>query len=314
MATAKKTLQDFNRAKDRYDDGRTSAQSRVALVTQTLQSMPEVAAIDEQAADAMCKSVELFNQQVSQLAELDKQYNVAAQQKAGRDAQITSLQQSIQTAQQQLTQQAPPDQYQQAKTTLTFVMGTREKLAELAGQFKQLQEQRAGSLKELQSLEEKAKQMDGLKKYQSLCERARTVLHYDNLPRLAMQRYLGTLNSKLNQFLSLFEVPFTCTIKNNLDVVCNVPDIGEKPAARLSGGQKVMLGIAFRIAVYNMFASDLGFMILDEPTSELDDDRIDNVANMFESVGQYARNAQMQLIVITHKEALKRTFDHTIEL
>jgi poly(A) polymerase len=59
-------------------------------------------------------------------------------------------------------------------------------------------------LKELQSLEEQAKQMEGLKKYQTLCERARTVLHYDNLPRLAMQRYLGVLNTKMNEFLKLF--------------------------------------------------------------------------------------------------------------
>jgi DNA repair exonuclease SbcCD ATPase subunit len=75
-----------------------------------------------------------------------------------------------------------------------------------------------------------------------------------------------------------------------------------------------MLGIAFRIAVYSMFAADLGFMVLDEPTNMLDGKRVDCVADMLERVGQYARNAQMQLIVVTHREELMRTFDHAVEL
>ena len=312
--TAGKALRDFETQTMQYESTITDANNRSALIEQTLQSMPEVTAYDEQAAITMRQAIKLFSQRVAELVQFESQYNTAAQQKAAHDAQVGSIAQSIQQARQQMVQQAPPEQYQKAKTMLDFLSATREKLAELEGRFKQLQEQRASSIKEQQSLEAQAKKIDGLKKYQSLCERARTVLHYDNLPRLAMQRYLGLLNSKLNQFLAIFGVPFTCTIKNDLSVICNIPDIGEKPAERLSGGQKVMLGIAFRIAVYNMFASDLGFMVLDEPTNMLDDDRIEDVATMFELIGQYARNAKMQLVVITHKEALMRTFDHTVQL
>jgi exonuclease SbcC len=314
MEQARETLVKHYGDKQRYQSAVEQATDRTGVVEKTLASMPIVATFDEQTAATMQEAVNTFSTQVAELTQLEQTYNDAAQRKTGHDAQVSSLATSIQQARQQLIQQTQPEQYQQAKTSLDFLTATRMKLAELEGSFKQLQEQRASSLKELQSLEEQAKQMEGLKTYQALCERTRTVLHYDNLPRLAMQRYLGVLNDKLNQFLSIFNVPFTCTLKNDLSVVCNIPDVGEKPADRLSGGQKVMLGIAFRIAVYSMFASDLGFMVLDEPTTMLDDDRVACVADMLETVGQYARNAQMQLIVITHEQELARTFDHVVEL
>jgi exonuclease SbcC len=311
---AREAVATFERERDRHAYAVAQATSRKAVVESTLQSMPAAAAYDEQAAATMQSAIETFDCKVAELSRMEKHYNEVAQKKAARDAQIGSLMSSIDAAKRKLAQQVSPEDYTRAKTALDFVSSTREKIAELEGRFKQLQEQRAGSIKELQALEEQAKLLEGRKTYQSLCERTRAVLHYDSLPRLAMQRYLSAMNSKLNEFLSIFEVPFTCAIKDDLSVICNVPDIGEKPAGRLSGGEKVMLGVAYRVAVYSMFASSLGFMVLDEPTVMLDNDHIACVANMFELVGRYVRNSNMQLVVITHEPELVRTFDHTIQL
>lgn len=311
---ARKALTEFERELDRHTNAVAQASVRKLAVEATLQSMPAIGMYDAATEQEMRTMLDGFNHKLTEIGQLEKQYNAVAQQKIARDAQIASTAAAIEAARQQLVQQAPAEEYARAKTTLEFIATTREKIAELDGRFKQLQEQRASSIKEQQSLEEQLKKEAALKTYQSLCERARTVLHYDNLPRLAMTRYLGVLNEKLNSLLSIFNVPFTSTIKDDLSVVCNIPDVGEKPAERLSGGQRVMLGISFRIAIYNMFATDLGLMVLDEPTLMLDTDRIECVTDMFESVGRYARNANMQLVVITHEDALKRAFDHTVEL
>jgi len=112
----------------------------------------------------------------------------------------------------------------------------------------------------------------------------------------------------------VFDIPFTAAIKDDLDVVCVFPGAGEKPAGRLSGGQKVMLGIAFRFAVYRLFASELGFMILDEPTSMLADEKVQSVVDVMQSVRRYAHNTGMQLVVITHKSQLETAFDQTVRL
>jgi len=291
------------------------AATRKATVEQTLEKIPDVGDIDPEAAQVMQAGIDAFNRQAAELTELIQQCSTAAQHKAGHEAQVSSLMQSIQQAQEQMnSSQMTPVEYEDIQRTLEFVRAACVTLAELDGQLKQLQAQRAGTLKELGSLEEQAKQLVGLKQYQTLCERTRTVLHYDNLPRLAMQKYLTVLNSKMQEYLSLFRVPFSCTVKSNLDVVCTIPGIGEKPAERLSGGQRIMLGVAFRMAIYNIFASDLGFLMLDEPTAMLDDERVECVADMFETIGEYARNANLQLIVITHEQALVRTFDSCVQL
>ena len=314
MDAARDTLVKFAGDKHRHEQSIQQATSRKRVVDSTLSSMAEVSVVDDQTVIEMQKAVDTFSMQTAELLTLEQQINTLTQQNEQRNTKIAGLQSNISQAQAKVGEQIPDATYQQAKMSLDLVVSTRTKLAELEGRFKQLQTQRATSLSELQSLEKQAEQAAGLKTYQSLCERARTVLHRDNLPLLAMQQYLGMLNSKLNHFLAVFEVPFTCTIKSDLSIVCNMPDVGEKPAARLSGGQRVMLGIAFRIAVYNMFASELGFMLLDEPTNMLDDDRIECVANMFEMVGAYAKNANMQLVVITHATPLMRTFDHVEQL
>jgi len=313
LRSAQQAIRDYENQKAAHDALVAQARHRAAVLDQTLAGIQDVGAIDADAVASMQRAIDAFGRQANDLRQLEEHHNKMVQVKTGLEAQINSLKQSIQQARQQVSSQASNDQYEQAKLALVFVRSTREKLAELEGQFKQLQAQRASTLKELSSLEEQAKKMEGLKTYQTLCERSRTVLHYDNLPRLAMQKYLVTLNSKLNELLVLFRVPFTCTIKNDMSVVCHMPE-GEKTADRLSGGEKVMLGIAFRLAVYTMFASDLGFMVLDEPTNMLDADRVSCVADMLDAVGVYARNAQMQLIVITHHDELTRTFDNVVEL
>jgi len=76
----------------------------------------------------------------------------------------------------------------------------------------------------------------------------------------------------------------------------------------------VMLGIAFRFAIYDMFAADLGFMLLDEPTNMLDEDRVSSVVEVLTSVRRHAHNTGMQLVVITHERELMQAFDHTIQL
>jgi DNA repair exonuclease SbcCD ATPase subunit len=214
----------------------------------------------------------------------------------------------------QLSASPAQQAYDDAVMKLSNFDFAKNELANVTGQLSQLQSHRASTLGELEQLKEQAAKMEATKKYESLCERARSLLHHDCLPQVATQAYLAGLNAQLSKYLTIFEVPFSCTIKDDLSVMCCIPGIGEKPADRLSGGQKVMLSLAFRFSVYNMFALDLGFMLLDEPTSMLDTDRVASVVEVLQAVRRHARNTGMQLIVITHEEELKAAFDHTVQL
>ena len=153
-----------------------------------------------------------------------------------------------------------------------------------------------------------------IKSYRTLLERARSVLHRDQLPNMVAQAYLQGLNERLAKYLELFDVPFTAGIFPDISITCMFGKGRQVPAGRLSGGQKVMLGIAFRFAVYDLFAVNLGLLVLDEPTVFLDEDRIDSVMRLFERVKSYSRSSGMQLIVVTHERRLLGVFDHVIRM
>ena len=75
-----------------------------------------------------------------------------------------------------------------------------------------------------------------------------------------------------------------------------------------------MLAMAFRLAVNSLFASQVGMMILDEPTDGLDADNRRLAADVFRSLGKLARDRGHQVIVITHDDALQSAFDQRFVL
>ena len=99
------------------------------------------------------------------------------------------------------------------------------------------------------------------------------------------------------------------------DLTFNVFFAGQEPvkAKQLSGGQKVLLSIAFRAALDRVFGHNIGMMFLDEPTSGLD---ADNVSFFQEALQQLAKKVgeDHQLIVITHVQELGKVFDQLVEI
>ncbi|XP_078039403.1 DNA repair protein rad50 [Augochlora pura] len=73
---------------------------------------------------------------------------------------------------------------------------------------------------------------------------------------------------------------------------------------RCSAGQRVLASIIIRLALAETFCKDCGILALDEPTTNLDQENADSLANALASVvklrSQYQKN--FQLIVISHDE------------
>lgn len=161
---------------------------------------------------------------------------------------------------------------------------------------------------------EKENTLAGAKKYKDLAERTRMLFHADRLPNMVAQGFIKALNNRLGKYIEMFEVPFTARMNPDFSMICTFPSKPEVMAERLSGGQRVMLGIAFRFAVYDQFVNDLGLMVLDEPTIALDNDRIESVFTLLSRVKSYSQAAGLQLIVVTHEQRLQGVFDQVIRL
>jgi DNA repair exonuclease SbcCD ATPase subunit len=66
--------------------------------------------------------------------------------------------------------------------------------------------------------------------------------------------------------------------------------------------------------VNEIFASNLGLLILDEPTVHLDDANVQYLTEIFDELRKTVKNVNMQVIVVTHEPQLEGHFDTIIKL
>lgn len=145
-------------------------------------------------------------------------------------------------------------------------------------------------------------------------EDVRAVLHRDSLPRVVAEHYLSRLRADTNAFLATFDAPFRVEPDAGLSFRAVFRDGTEQPAGRLSGGEKVVLALAFRLSVNSVFASDVGLLCLDEPTVGLDAHNLGCLGAALERLRDVSRARGLQVVMVTHEQRLARLFDTVVDL
>jgi DNA repair exonuclease SbcCD ATPase subunit len=158
------------------------------------------------------------------------------------------------------------------------------------------------------------KRAEQAKEWHDYCDSLKAVFHRDGLPKKIAERYMEELRKEVDALLHDFDSPFRVECDEELSFTAVFKDGKRTPAARLSGGEKVMLAIAFRVAVNSMFAKDLGLLVLDEPTAGLDADNLGCLRVAISRLKEMAASTGLQLIMITHEQGIAHMFDHTIAL
>jgi exonuclease SbcC len=139
------------------------------------------------------------------------------------------------------------------------------------------------------------------------------VFHWNEMPKYVAQAHLDRIVASINQTLQLFGSPFYVSADADLKFLVHLPGKPPMSTSQLSGGQKVVLAVAFRTAVGNVFGHDIGMMFLDEPTAGLD---ADNVAYFQDAIQQLSQRLQAdsQLVIITHSRSMLNIFDQVLEI
>lgn len=145
--------------------------------------------------------------------------------------------------------------------------------------------------------------------------------HHSNGPRAVMHAVLQELTDDVNSYLEYFAAPFRVlpgVAGFGLD--CQFIDGREMPegnrvdAKILSGGERVMLAISFRLACYAMFAQRFGLLVLDEPTVYLDRHNVGRIPQVLEQVKALSKRMGIKIIISTHEEALLPYMDSVIRI
>jgi len=137
---------------------------------------------------------------------------------------------------------------------------------------------------------------------------------FKDLPLVAAQACLDSLTEDINEVLEKFDAPFRVLNVDGLRFTLKKYSGIITSAERLSGGEKAVFALAFRIAVNSKFAGSLGLLCLDEPTAGLDEDNVSCLEVALERLRELSTSRGLQVILITHETGLDGLFDKVIKL
>ncbi len=190
----------------------------------------------------------------------------------------------------------------------------QEAAARHSGSLAALKEARDGTLSLLKSLKAKIAEHASRKDCVGVISKCSDVFHWNGLPRAVSQANLQLLADDINRHLAIFNDPFYVVASDDLTFDVWLPGVsGAVLAKQLSGGQKVILAVAFRLALSEVFGNDVGMLFLDEPTAGLDDDNILKFADALSQLRSGIKEDR-QVVVITHVQELASSFDATIRI
>lgn len=167
--------------------------------------------------------------------------------------------------------------------------------------------------KELEALEARLDRTGKARRFAARMKKIRDeVLHRQALPQAVAQTNLEDMESDINEVLDMFGSPFWVETSEDLSFVVHFPGEPPKAANRLSGGQKGVLAVAFRVAINALFKSEIGMMTLDEPTAGMDDTNVGYLADALQRFAAQVRGNR-QIIMITHADQLRPSFDQVVD-
>lgn len=137
---------------------------------------------------------------------------------------------------------------------------------------------------------------------------------YHELIKVIPQHNMELLRSEINGILDKFGTKFRVEAIDDLRFLLRYHSGRAQPAERLSGGERVLLALAFRIVVNSRYAKELGLLCLDEPTAGLDEDNLSCLEVAIGRLRELSQARGLQVIMVTHDPSLDGLFDHVIQL
>jgi len=208
------------------------------------------------------------------------------------------------------------DEHENVRKRFTELKGElAKKSAQLEALEKKRDEVRVNLKKlgaEKETREEKARELEKLREARERVQRLREkVKHYKALLKEDALSEVSRIASEI--FEELTEEKYsgiTVKAEENKVKLGVIYDGMEYSLGFLSGGERIALGLAFRLALSLYLAGEMSLLILDEPTPYLDEERRRRLVDIMQ---RYLRKIP-QVIVVSHDEELKDAADKVIRV
>ncbi|MEM3566113.1 MAG: AAA family ATPase [Candidatus Bathyarchaeia archaeon] len=164
---------------------------------------------------------------------------------------------------------------------------------------------------ELKQLIEKEQEMKTIEEFIKILEKIRGAFHKDGLQRLIRARSRPLLERYTREFFERFNLEFSDVQIDDDYNISVIGPVGAQTIDQISGGERVALAIALRLAIARVLSERVETIIMDEPTTHLDEERRKELVNILNSFFREGGRIIPQMIVITHHHEIEDIADVT---
>ena len=139
------------------------------------------------------------------------------------------------------------------------------------------------------------------------------VLHRDKAPALIRRASLAKIEALMKKYIEFFNMSYSDVRVDERFNITLVSPYLEADVSKLSGGEVVVTAITALLALHNIVSGGrLGFLILDEPTIHLDEEKRRQLVDILKEFR--GGGVIPQLIVVTHHDEVKEAADLVYEV
>jgi exonuclease SbcC len=176
-------------------------------------------------------------------------------------------------------------------------------------EIKGLNEKLSNLKEELKKLLEKEEEMKRIENFMKILDKIREAFSKDGIQKLIRARARPTIESITRNFLEEFNLEYSdVKIDDDYNITLIGP-AGPQDIDQISGGERIALAIALRLAIARVLSGRIETIIMDEPTTHLDEERRKELINILNSFFRKGGRTIPQMLIITHHREIEDVAD-----
>jgi exonuclease SbcC len=178
--------------------------------------------------------------------------------------------------------------------------GLRETITGMMENMKTADSEIANYDKKLEALKKKEQEKRHVDNFIGLLNKIRTAYGKDGVQKMIRARARPLLERSTRDLFERFNLAYSdIKIDDNYNIAVIGPS-GEQQIEQISGGERVALAIALRLAIAQVLSGRVEVIIMDEPTTHLDEERRKELVNILSSFFREGGRIIPQMLIITH--------------
>jgi len=163
--------------------------------------------------------------------------------------------------------------------------------------------------KKLKALKDKEKEKQAVDRFIKLLEKIRSAYGKDGVQKMIRARARPLLERATRDLFERFNFAYSdISIDDDYNINVIGPG-GEQDIDQISGGERVALAIALRLAIAQVLSGRVETIIMDEPTTHLDEERRKELVNILNSFFREGGRIIPQMLIISHHREIEDVAD-----